>query len=288
MFAELALIDTEMHAWVNENDARLDLIKSALASLPEPEPPTVDWKAKAERVEHERNGWSQMHGDMKVRSEKAEAELARIIESAHEAGWNGVENPKDLAQFIKALAEEVGNRQAALLAACTNADELKGKADRWYNQAKSENVKYLAAVEEIQLLKTACDRMSEQEVLSLSQLRPLAEAGPVPEGCVRHYTYKQDGEWNPATKHRAMQDTHYIDIPRLPAPAEKPNPKPVEPLVTKPISLPLAESMTLRDWFAGKALTMLADPDFSASPEDTAKLVYRIADAMIAAREAKP
>ena len=67
--------------------------------------------------------------------------------------------------------------------------------------------------------------------------------------------------------------------------ADKPTP---EPLVTKPISLPLAESMTLRDWFAGKALTMLADPDFSASPEDTAKLVYRIADAMLKAREVKP
>lgn len=46
--------------------------------------------------------------------------------------------------------------------------------------------------------------------------------------------------------------------------------------------------MSLRDWLAGQALTMLADPDFSASPEDTAKLVYRIADAMLKAREVKP
>ena len=69
---------------------------------------------------------------------------------------------------------------------------------------------------------------------SLSQLRPITEAGAVPEGCVRYYIYKKDGEWTTATKHRAMQDTHFADI-RLPVPAEKPNPKPVEPLVTKPI-----------------------------------------------------
>lgn len=39
--------------------------------------------------------------------EKAEAELDRIVAAAHEAGWNGVENPKDLAQFIKRQAEEL-------------------------------------------------------------------------------------------------------------------------------------------------------------------------------------
>ena len=216
-------LDPQSEVWAEETPARLQLIKSALDALPEPEPPSVDWKAKAERVEHERNGWSQMHGDMKVRAEKAEAELARVRE--------------------------------------------------------------------------ACDRMSKQEVLSRSQLRPLAEAGEVPEGCVRHYTYKQDGEWTPATKHRAMQVTHYIDIPRLPAPAEKPNPKPVEPLVTKPISLPLAESMSLRDWLAGQALAGIVQAVVTASlhnsaqtPDDevTARWALKIADAMLAAREVKP
>jgi hypothetical protein len=206
-------LDNTTESWPVEAPARLDLIKSALAALPEPEPPTVDWKAKAERVEHERNGWSQMHGDMKVRAEKAEAELDRVRE--------------------------------------------------------------------------ACDRMSEQEVLSRSQLRPLAEAGEVPEGCVRYYTYKKDGDWTSATKHRAMQVTHYIDIPHLPAPAEKPNPKPVEPLVTKPISLPLAESMSLRDWFAGQAMAgLLTQPaEIKFGSGHFAKASYEMADAMLAARE---
>jgi len=230
MFAELALIDTEMHAWVNENDARLDLIKSALAALPEPEPPTVDGKTPGQ-VCHE------------------------------------TFNPK-IPWENTAYKSQYEVAASAVLAAFGKQSQPAEEANARAEKAEAE----LARVRE------ACDRMSEQEVLSLSQLRPLAEAGEVPEGCLRFYTYKKDGKWTPATKHRAMQDTHYIDT-RLPEP---------EPLVTKPISLPLAESMTLRDWFAGKALTMLADPDFSASPEDTAKLVYRIADAMLKAREAKP
>ena len=255
MCAELALIDSEMHAWFNENDARLDLIKSALAALPEPES-------------------------------------------------------------------------------------------------------------------------------SLSQLRPLAEAGEVPEGCVRHYTYKQDGEWTPATKHRAMQNTHYIDIPRLPAPAEKPDPyaeqkmnastpdsiravdlprlvrlcrrhKPEgrdfrlipqrvcwsgdsidvcsacgmdvydrewlqhhseemlemvkpnnnkfdivgwryadeptpEPLATKPISLPTPHgAISLRDWFAGQALAGLLVNQGAKFWDGDARNAYAAADAMIKEREVK-
>jgi len=131
------------------------------------------------------------------------------------------------------------------------------------------------------------------QAAALSQLRPLAEAGEVPEGCVRYYTYKKDGEWTPATKHRAMQDTHYIDI-RLPE---------SEPMSTKPISLPLAECMSLRDYFAGQAL---AGSLASQTPESywafvssgsaandsakngIAKLCYDLADAMLAAREVKP
>jgi len=38
----------------------------------------VDWKAKADRLEHERNGYKQESGDWQARAEKAEAELARV------------------------------------------------------------------------------------------------------------------------------------------------------------------------------------------------------------------
>jgi uncharacterized protein YodC (DUF2158 family) len=87
---------------------------------------------------------------------------------------------------------------------------------------------------------------------SLSQLRPLAEAGDVPEGCVRYYTYKKDGEWTTKSKYRAMQDTHYIDT-RLPEP---------EPLVTKPISPPtwtpaVGDVVTLKS--GGPKMTVMQD-----------------------------
>ena len=47
--------------------------------------------------------------------------------------------------------------------------------------------------------------------------------------------------------------------------------------------------MTLRDYFAGQALAgALADPTCDVSPIELAKIAYREADAMLAAREAKP
>ena len=47
--------------------------------------------------------------------------------------------------------------------------------------------------------------------------------------------------------------------------------------------------MTLRDYFAGQALAgALADPTCDVSPIELAKIAYREADAMLAAREATP
>jgi hypothetical protein len=46
--------------------------------------------------------------------------------------------------------------------------------------------------------------------------------------------------------------------------------------------------MTLRDYFAGQALAgALADPTCDLSPIELAKIAYREADAMLAAREGK-
>lgn len=69
--------------------------------------------------------------------------------------------------------------------------------------------------------------------------------------------------------------------------ADEPTP---EPMSTKPISLPLAECLSLRDWFAGMALqgkaTRLNNPhehrDILSSD------CYDVADAMLKAREVKP
>jgi hypothetical protein len=44
--------------------------------------------------------------------------------------------------------------------------------------------------------------------------------------------------------------------------------------------------MTLRDWFAGQALAgALADPTCDLSPIELAKIAYKEADAMLAARK---
>ncbi len=47
------------------------------------------------------------------------------------------------------------------------------------------------------------------------------------------------------------------------------------------------EGMTLRDWFAGQALAGCAT-DEGWKPQNLAAWSYEIADAMLAAREAKP
>ena len=43
-------------------------------------------------------------------------------------------------------------------------------------------------------------------------------------------------------------------------------------------------AMSLRDWFAGQALSLLADPTVLCDPTDTARAVYAIADAMLVER----
>jgi hypothetical protein len=52
---------------------------------------------------------------------------------------------------------------------------------------------------------------------------------------------------------------------------------------------PPSQGMTLRDWFAGMALLgMVASPARLFIPEQDAVDAYKVADAMLAAREGKP
>jgi hypothetical protein len=97
-------------------------------------------------------------------------------------------------------------------------------AARWQAEVDARNRQYNELECTRAIAEKALTKLAKTKENGLSQLRPLAEADDVPEGCVRHYTYKQDGEWTPATKHRAMQVTHYIDIPHLPAPPNAPKP----------------------------------------------------------------
>jgi len=53
-----------------------------------------------------------------------------------------------------------------------------------------------------------------------------------------------------------------------------------------PYSSGYSEGMTLRDYFAAKAMQGLLSSDVNAKLEDFAKQSYKVADAMIKAREA--
>lgn len=237
----LLILDLEDNRWRNEKPARLDLIKAALAALPEP----VD----------------------------EESMLLNLLAVIHRDGGH--------------YQVEHGTRKAV-------ADACK----EWQ--------RLISIVE-----KTVLTEPKQ----SLSQLRPLAEAGDVPEGCVRYYVASADyalslNQWS--------EDTHFADI-QLPAAkakclfcegsgfeeedhghypcrsgckpsvkaahADEPTP---EPLATKPISLPLAESMSLRDYFAGQALAGLLVNQGANFWDGDARNAYAAADAMIAAREVKP
>jgi uncharacterized protein YodC (DUF2158 family) len=67
-------------------------------------------------------------------------------------------------------------------------------------------------------------------VLSLTcpHLRPIAEAGPVPDGCVRyHFKEHDNGVWSVGTRAKTCWDTHFADI-RLPSPAASQDGQPAE------------------------------------------------------------
>lgn len=151
--------------------------------------------------DHERifREWSEGIG-WQARAEKAEAELERIIAAAHEAGWNGVENSKDLALFIRYLAEDEAKAKADLEHIFTVARQAG-----WKNMEKS-----LA--------------LFIKDTANLPQLRPLSEAGELPVGYVRVTGYKSQHTecgWI-LGEDGSNKDTHFADI-RLPA-QHKPEP----------------------------------------------------------------
>ena len=59
------------------------------------------------------------------------------------------------------------------------------------------------------------------------------------------------------------------------------------PNVHDPKTGSMSHGMSLRDYFAAKALQgMIAEPSLKATPEEFAQKAYMIADAMLKAREA--
>lgn len=157
----------------------------------------------AYRVTKWRGGFGPAVVDWKAKYEEAEAELARIVAAAHEAGWNGVENSKDLAQFIK-------DQEAAL--------------EKWSN--------YIHLEDHDRIVKGVQDRakasIAEARQEGLSTLRPIAEAGEVPAGCVRWFT--KHGPAAEIIANTGGPDTHFADILLPEDKALADEPKPAEPV----------------------------------------------------------
>lgn len=185
-------------------------------------PAAVDWKARHDELQKAYAGHADVTAALHAKVQKAEAELARIVAAAHEAGWNGVENSKDLAQFIK-------DQEATL--------------ESWSTHINPED--HDRIVKSVQDRAKAAIAEARQE--GLSTLRPIAEAGDVPAGAVRVFAmhHKITGKWLFAVT-QAAGDTQFADIlpPEAKAPAveaAEPTPAqappPWQPAVGEPVRL---------------------------------------------------
>lgn len=96
-----------------------------------------------------------------------------------------------------------------------------------HTEMKVQEARAEKAEAELAKLREACARMSEQEVLSLSQLRPLSEAGDVPEGCIRVRGWEDTDRWYYGWA-EWEGDTHFADI-RLPEASLSPATEAAEP-----------------------------------------------------------
>ncbi|CAB5225593.1 Protein of unknown function DUF2158 [uncultured Caudovirales phage] len=129
---------------------------------------------------------------------------------------------------------------------------------------------------------------AELQAAALSQLRPIAEAGEVPEGCVRYHFPKYGDDLGVGTIAKHPSDVLFADI-RLPEPSEKPDPYDDKPLVTKPISPPtwtpkVGDVVTLKSGGPNMTVVKLADTEsdlsaflcewFSAAGEYDAGVIY--------------
>jgi hypothetical protein len=235
----------------------------AAQGKPEPTPPVVDGKTPGQVAyiaieEHQLLGtglkapaWEQAEAYVQEKCNRmASAVLVAFGQPSLEAAIARMEavSVMELGQLIRALwleqsswitpsAEAV---RARLIAAVRKG---QGEAVDW-------KAKYEETAKERDKLKFDCDRMSEQEVLSLSQLRPIAESGDVPDGCVRvGVLIKTEGYViNPT-----MASPNYFADIRLPISAASQDSQPAE---SDPPAWQPAVGDTVRLNSGGDALTV--------------------------------
>ena len=247
--------------WHEETPARLDLIKSALAALPESEQSDRELAEELAQPDPTETPWTEWHGgECPLKDEEVEEWRYKLANgfttdtpakpSAYQLAWSQVDGPFDIIAYrVLKWREGFGPVDWKAKFEFWNKRCLRREEELKQQQTRAEKVEA-----ELARVRKACDRMSEQEVLSLSQLRPIAEARPVPEGCVRVYHKKYQSALYFNTI-QDSQDTHFADI-RLPESAEKPKPETFEAhgkTWTKP-SVQKPKDDTLIEWLLDSEL----------------------------------
>jgi len=209
-------------AWPAEKPARLALARGLLARLPEPTPPTADGKTPGQvAFEAWGNQSDEWHKSLCSNWQAAASAVLAAFGGAEILRW------KDAAQSIR---EEINKQQDRAEKA---EAELARKNEMWENQ--------MIVIRRLQL------QVEELEDKSyLSTLRPIAEAGEVPDGAVRYYFIQHPGFFGTGAQRPSPKDTHYADIylPEASQPAveaekaEKPEPSIREVLDAIPVYPP--------------------------------------------------
>ena len=242
--------------WQKECPARLHLARTLLDLLPDPTPPVSadgktpgqvaynaftsrapgGWESSSYKAEYEAAASAVLaafgNQSLSAAIARMEAvplgELSRIWRSAGSAAHEDLQavRARLIAAAKEGQAEAVPDLREALAIANKSADEQM----RYKREAEARAEKSEA---ELANAKEALERARHIVASSTytSQLRPIAEAGPVPDGCVRVYFYEDAEGWFGDCR-RGEGDTHFADL-RLPA--DEPTP---EPLVTKTDSSP--------------------------------------------------
>jgi uncharacterized protein YodC (DUF2158 family) len=210
---------------------RLHLARALLDNLPDPVPPVVDGNqsldAAIARMEAVPDGelvkvyWN---GAGAIRSEDACNRVrARLIAAAKEG--QAVPSPDYKLAYERAVDDVVIWRDRAEKAEADlkNAHQTANNYHRQSLESESRATVNLRKLEKAEAELARVRHIYDERVIemeskpSLSQLRPISEAGPVPDGCVRVTGFKSDiGRGWCLGEFPSDKDTHCADL-RLPA-----------------------------------------------------------------------
>lgn len=207
--------------WESEAPYRLAIMQAALAALPEPEPPTVDGKTPGQVA------WD---AGNEVQRRKFPNEPVMSWEE-------GEELHEQLEAAASAVLAAFGNQSQPAEKADADLKNAHQTAENYHKQALASEDRATANLRKLEKVEAELARVremydakvieeSESVKPQLSQLRPIAEAGPVPEGCVRVYGYYHalEERWL-LTMWRDSRHSHFADI-QIPAAKDDNSAKP--------------------------------------------------------------